>query len=73
MGLVDGWGDIEKMQKRKKKYSLLSNIKNQSKIYNSSDERYPIINLDGNIVNCFTGKIQGIYLIEDFIRKKLSL
>jgi hypothetical protein len=48
-------------------------ISTKSKIYNSSDERYPIINLDGNIVNCFTGKIQGIYLIEDFIRKKLSL
>jgi hypothetical protein len=26
----------------------------------------------GNIINCFTGKIQGIYLIEDYVKKTID-
>jgi hypothetical protein len=43
-------------------------ISTKSKINVKSDSRYPIITQSGNIVNCFTGKIQGIYLIEDYIK-----
>ena len=43
-------------------------ISTKSKINVKSDSRYPIITQNGNIVNCFTGKIQGIYLIEDYIK-----
>lgn len=41
----------------------------KSKLDVSSDSRYPIITESGNLINCFTGKIQGIYLIEDYIKK----
>jgi hypothetical protein len=44
----------------------------KSKIVSESDERYPIINKENNLINCFTGKIQGIYIIEDFIKKELE-
>jgi hypothetical protein len=37
------------------------------KTYTHSADRYPIVERDGNIINCFTGKIQGIYIIEDQI------
>jgi hypothetical protein len=37
------------------------------KIKNLSDTRVPFIEHDGNVISCFTGKIQGIYLIEDYI------
>ena len=40
----------------------------KSKTYNQSADRYPIITTNGNIINCFTGKIQGIYVIEDFVK-----
>lgn len=41
----------------------------KSKYESASDDRYPIIILENNIVNCFTGKIQGIYIIESEIKK----
>jgi hypothetical protein len=44
----------------------------KSKILSESDERYPVINKENNVINCFTGKIQGIYIIEDFIKKELE-
>jgi hypothetical protein len=44
----------------------------KSKTYNGSADRYPIINRDGNVISCFTGKIQGIYIIEKEIKKILS-
>jgi len=44
----------------------------KSKINSESDERYPVINVNKNLINCFTGKIQGIYIIEDFIKNKLK-
>lgn len=39
------------------------------KIKNLSDTRIPLIHKSDNIVSCFTGKIQGIYYIEDYIKK----
>ena len=44
----------------------------KSKIISESDERYPVISKDGNLINCFTGKIQGIYIIEDYIKKEIK-
>jgi hypothetical protein len=41
--------------------------------YNSaSDDRYPIVTQSNNIINCFTGKIQGIYIIENKINELIS-
>jgi hypothetical protein len=40
----------------------------KSKIKNDSDDRSPFIETDENFINIFTGKIQGIYLIEDYIQ-----
>jgi FAD dependent oxidoreductase len=37
----------------------------KSKIISTSDDRYPVITRHDNIINCFTGKIQGIYIIEE--------
>jgi len=45
----------------------------KSKIENLSDDRSPIITKDENLVHCFTGKIQGIYLIEDYLKKEFNL
>lgn len=44
----------------------------KSKIKVSTDSRYPIITKSGNLINCFTGKIQGIYLIEDYIKNVIQ-
>ena len=44
----------------------------KSKIIDSSDSRSPVISKKNNIINCFTGKIQGIYLIEDYIKKFIT-
>lgn len=44
----------------------------KSKIKSGSDNRAPIIISDKNIIQCFTGKIQGIYLIEDFVIKYIE-
>jgi hypothetical protein len=48
-------------------------LSTKSKIENLSDDRSPIISAEGNLVNCFTGKIQGIYLIEDHLKEKYRL
>jgi hypothetical protein len=48
-------------------------LSTKSKIENLSDDRSPIISNEGNLVNCFTGKIQGIYLIEDYLKEKYNL
>lgn len=37
------------------------------KSYNASANRVPIIMQDGNIISCFTGKIQGIYKIQSYV------
>lgn len=46
-------------------------LSTKSKIVSTSDERYPVISKDGNIINCFTGKIQGIYIIENYIQNEI--
>jgi hypothetical protein len=48
-------------------------LSTKSKIDNLSDDRSPIISSNDNLINCFTGKIQGIYLIEDYIKKQYKL
>lgn len=47
-------------------------LSTKSKIVSGSDHRYPIIIPNKNIIHCFTGKIQGIYIIEDYITKYIS-
>jgi hypothetical protein len=47
-------------------------LSTKSKIVSTSDERYPVISKDGNIINCFTGKIQGIYIIENYIQNEIT-
>jgi hypothetical protein len=37
-----------------------------------SDERYPVINKTDNIINCYTGKIQGVYIISDYINNLIN-
>lgn len=39
----------------------------KSKTPNDSDDRSPVISTQKNLINIFTGKIQGIYLIEEFV------
>lgn len=46
--------------------SYAKSIKN--KVKNKSDTRVPLIQKNDNVISCFTGKIQGIYLIEDYIK-----
>ena len=48
-------------------------LSTKSKIENLSDDRSPIININENVINCFTGKIQGIYLIEDYLKQEYKL
>lgn len=43
----------------------------KSKIPSYSSSRYPVITEKDNIISCFTGKIQGIYFIEEIINKKI--
>lgn len=47
-------------------------LSTKSKINDLSDERYPVIIKEDNLINCFTGKIQGIYIIEDYINDLLK-
>ena len=42
-------------------------LSTKSKAVNSSDERYPVVTVSDNVINCFTGKIQGIFIIENYI------
>lgn len=42
-------------------------ISTKSKTNDESNDRSPVINTQENLINIFTGKIQGIYLIEDYI------
>jgi hypothetical protein len=36
-----------------------------------SADRYPVIQKEGNIISCFTGKIQGIYILEKYIKNEI--
>lgn len=47
-------------------------LSTKSKIISGSDHRYPIIIPENNVIHCFTGKIQGIYIIEDYINSYIS-
>lgn len=40
----------------------------KAKYKNNSADRYPVISQQDNLINCFTGKIQGIYVIEDYLK-----
>jgi len=42
------------------------------KFKNKQDDRYPVIVKTENLISTFTGKIQGIYVIEDFIFKFIN-
>ena len=44
----------------------------KSKVEDESGNRYPVIKKRDNIVSCFTGKIQGIYVIGDYIKKLIN-
>lgn len=46
-------------------------LSTKTKIISNTDDRYPIILENDNVVSCFTGKIQGIYIIEDYIMGKI--
>jgi len=48
-------------------YFLATKTKHQT----SSANRYPIIHKSDNVINCYTGKIQGIYPIEKYIKDLL--
>jgi hypothetical protein len=41
----------------------------KAKPVDMSDNRSPVITMENNIVNCFSGKIQGIYYLEDYVRQ----
>ena len=43
-------------------------LADKSKYKNQSADRSPVISRQDNIINCFTGKIQGIYVIEDYLK-----
>ena len=42
------------------------------KRYSASADRYPLITKEDNIITCNTGKIQGIYILEDYINEIIS-
>lgn len=44
----------------------------KSKVNDESGNRYPITQIKGNIISCFTGKIQGIYPIEEYVLKVIK-
>jgi FAD dependent oxidoreductase len=44
----------------------------KSKIVSESANRYPIISTDDRLINCFTGKIQGIFAIEEEVKKYIN-
>lgn len=53
-----------------KKFRYHDHLKaTKAKTIDKSDNRAPIITSDNNIVNCFSGKIQGIYYLEDYVRE----
>jgi hypothetical protein len=58
---------IEDFKKYFKYNSYFLSVK--SKVNDESGNRYPITKINGNIISCFTGKIQGIYPIEEYVYK----
>jgi len=45
----------------------------KSKTYSPSADRYPTISQKDNVINFFTGKIQGIYVIEEKIKELIKI
>lgn len=45
----------------------------KSKFYTNSANRYPIVEHDGNVISCYTGKIQGIYPIETSVKDRIKI
>lgn len=43
-------------------------LSTKAKSINSTADRYPVVRVDGNIVHAYTGKIQGIYPVQDLIQ-----
>jgi hypothetical protein len=41
----------------------------KAKPVDMSDNRAPVITMENNVVNCYGGKIQGIYYLEDYVRQ----
>ena len=39
----------------------------KTKTYNTYADRSPVVFCEGNIIHCFTGKIQGIFSIKNLI------
>ena len=37
-----------------------------------SDDRTPVMHVENNIINCYTGKIQGIFHIQKFVENEIS-
>jgi hypothetical protein len=58
---------IPNFKKHFKYDSFFLSIK--SKVNDESGNRYPVTQINGNIISCFTGKIQGIYPIEEYVLK----
>jgi hypothetical protein len=48
-----------------------SNESYKSKIKSAADPRVPITVKEDNLINVFTGKIQGIFQIEDLVKKEI--
>jgi hypothetical protein len=44
----------------------------KSKVDSASADRSPVITKQDNIVNCFSGKIQGIYKIQKYIEDLIN-
>lgn len=57
-----------------KKHFKLSGVNEsyKSKIRNAADPRVPIMTKEDNLISVFTGKIQGIFQIEDMIKKEIT-
>jgi len=47
-------------------------LSTKSKINDDSGNRYPVIKESNNIISCFTGKIQGVYIIEEYVKNKIK-
>ena len=46
-------------------------LSTKAKYESESASRYPFISQQDNVINCFTGKIQGIYIIEDYVKNEI--
>jgi hypothetical protein len=45
---------------------------NKVKYINGSDSRVPRMHFNGNIITIYTGKIQGIYNVEEYVKQKIE-